>query len=121
MAAKRQLKRSKSFEFFIIDRFFYIIRHRTKRKVSFYFYGSKRIKLTGDSGFLLRRRRSPIEKHEGLFRLTQPQCVEQRSANPPVHGQAISAFKRRDRRTRAGSDNAIDYAVVITELAKAPL
>jgi len=44
MAAKRQLKRSKSFEFFIISRFFYIIRHRTKRKVSFYFYGGKRIK-----------------------------------------------------------------------------
>jgi len=45
MAAKRQLKTSKSFEFFIIDRFFYIIRHRAKRKVSFYFYGGKRIKL----------------------------------------------------------------------------
>jgi hypothetical protein len=45
MAAKRQLKRSKSFEFFMIDRFFYIIRHRTKRKVSFYFYGGNRIKL----------------------------------------------------------------------------
>ncbi len=44
MAAKRQLKRSKSFELFIIGRFFYIIRHRTKRKVSFYFYGGKRIK-----------------------------------------------------------------------------
>jgi len=44
MAAKRQLKRSKSFELFIIGRFFHMIRHPTKRKVSFYFYGGKRIK-----------------------------------------------------------------------------
>jgi hypothetical protein len=38
MAAKRQLKKSKSFELFIIDRFLYLIRHRTYRKVSVYFY-----------------------------------------------------------------------------------
>jgi hypothetical protein len=44
MAAKRQLRRSKSFELFIIGRFFYVIRHRTKCEVSFYFYGGKRIR-----------------------------------------------------------------------------
>jgi hypothetical protein len=44
MAAKRQLRKSKSFELFIIDRFFYIIRHRRTRKVSLYFYRGKRIK-----------------------------------------------------------------------------
>jgi hypothetical protein len=43
MAAKKQLKRSRSFELFIIGRFFYIIRHRTKLKVSFYFYGGKEL------------------------------------------------------------------------------
>ena len=114
-AAKRQLKRSKSFELFIIDRFFYIITHRAKRKVSFYFYGGKELNETGASGFAVGRRRSPIEK------LTQPQCVEQRPANPPVYDQAISAFKSRDGATGSWSDNSIDYAVIITELAKAPL
>ena len=44
MAAKRQLKKSKSFELFISSRFFYIIRHRARRKVSLYFYGGKRIR-----------------------------------------------------------------------------
>jgi len=70
---------------FIIDRFFYIIRHRTKRKVSFYFYGSKELNETGGSRFALRRRRSPIEESDGWFRLTQPQSAEHRSANSPVY------------------------------------
>jgi hypothetical protein len=77
--------------------------------------------MTGGSGFALPRRRSPIEKPDGSFRLTQPHSVEQRSANPPVYDQAISAFKRRDGATGSWSGDSIDYAMVIAELPKAPL
>jgi hypothetical protein len=42
ITATRQLKKSKDFGLFIFV--FYIIRHRPLRKVSFYFYGSERIK-----------------------------------------------------------------------------
>ena len=42
-----------------------------------------------------------------LFRLAQPQSIDQRSADPPVHGQAISAFKSRD---GAAGLRSIDYA-----------
>src|SRR5438093_5987821 len=62
-----------------------------------------------------------LKKPDGSFRLTQSQCVDQRPANPPVYDQAISAFKSRDGATGSWSDDSIDYAVVITELAKAPL
>src|SRR5215813_1537085 len=58
---------------------------------------------------------------DGSFRLTQPQSTEQRPANPPVYDQAISAFKSRDRAAGSWSDDSIDCAVVITELAEAPL
>jgi hypothetical protein len=56
-----------------------------------------------------------------LLCLSQPQTVEQGSANSPVHGQAISAFKSRDGAAGLRSDNSIDYAAVITELGKTPL
>jgi len=36
---------------------FYIIRHRTLRKVSFYFYGGKELNETGGSRFVLQVRR----------------------------------------------------------------
>src|SRR5262249_26233992 len=54
-------------------------------------------------------------------RLTQPQCVEQRPANPPVYDQPISAFKSRDGATGSRSDDSIDHAVIITEFPKATL
>ena len=82
---------------------------------------AKELNETGGSGFALRRRRSPIEKPDGSFRLTQPQCVEQRPANSRVYDQAISAFKSRDRATGLRPDDSVDYAVVITELAEASL
>jgi hypothetical protein len=77
--------------------------------------------MIGASAFALPRRRSPIEKPDGSVRLAQPQCVEQRPANPPVYDQAISAFKSRDGATGSRSHDSIDYAMVIAELTKAPL
>ena len=64
----------------------------------------------------------PIEvQPHRLFRLTQPQSIEQRSANSRVYDQPISVFKSRDRATGLWPDDSVDYAVVIPELAKAPL
>jgi hypothetical protein len=63
----------------------------------------------------------PVEYMIILFRLSQPQTVEQGSANRSVHGQAISTFKSRNGAPSLWSNNSIDYAVVITELAKTPL
>src|SRR5215510_2272873 len=62
-----------------------------------------------------------FQEPDGSFRLTQPQSVEQRPANPPVYDQAISAFKSRDGATGSWSDCSVDYTVVVTKLAKAPL
>jgi len=58
---------------------------------------------------------------DGSFRLTQPQSAKQRPANPPVYDQAISAFKSCNGATRPRSHDSIDYAMIITELAKLPL
>jgi len=38
-----------------------------------------------------------------------------------VYGQAVSAFKGRDRATGLRPDNSVDYAVVVTELAEGSL
>ncbi len=69
----------------------------------------------------MRGRRSAIEKRDDSFRLIQPQCVEQRPANSPVYDQVISAFKNRAGATGLWSDDTIDYAVVIPQMAKALL
>ena len=69
----------------------------------------------------MRDRRSPIENPDGSFRLTQPQCVEQRPADSPVYDQAISAFKRRDGATGLWADDSIDRAMVVPQLAEASL
>ena len=82
---------------------------------------AKELNETCGSRSAVRGRRSPIEKSDGSFRLTQPQCVEQRPANPPIYNQAISAFKSRDRATGLRSDDSIDCAMVVPELVKALL
>jgi hypothetical protein len=53
--------------------------------------------------------------------LSYAQRVEQRSANRSVHRQAISAFKSRNGTAGLRSNNSVDYAAIVTELAKAPL
>ena len=121
MAAKKQPKRSRSFELFIISRFSTSLDTARSAKSRFIFTVAKELNETSGSRFALRRRRSPTEKPDGSFKLTQPQSGEQGPANSPVYDQAISTFKSGDRVTRSRSDDAIDYAMIITELAEPPL
>ena len=59
-----------------------------------------------------------MRRHRSKILLSYPQSIEERPVNRPVHGHAISAFKSRDGAAGLGPDNSVDYAVVVTELAK---
>jgi hypothetical protein len=67
MAAKRQLKRSKSFELFIHPSVSTPLDTARCAKSHFIFTVAKELNETGGSRFEVRRRRSPIEKSDGFI------------------------------------------------------